>query len=1031
MDGHGTGTSGTHRLEPCCGYGRSHGVRFTVLRRTGGSDRLAAKRRRRQRGPFVRRSRLFSCLLSVLATAALLLSLIPVVPAAATPPLHRSALLRPLSLSASVTRVAGRTRYETAVAVAKQEFSHADTVVLATGHNFPDALAGAPLAYAYHAPLLLTDTNALPAVVRAEIASLGAKHAIILGGASVVGDGVVAGLRSLGIGGTAVTRLQGPDRFGTASAIALALRAKIGPTPRVMVATGLNFPDAVAAAGFAARAGMPILLVRPTDLPAATRAALASLSASTTIVLGSSKAVSEGVANAFPAPLRIYGSDRFSTAAAIAEYAYSTGFSYSSLFVATGLNFPDALAAGPWAASALGPMVLVAPTSVPQSTAAFVVKHGSSIKSLVVVGDTPAVGSSVAAALLEAGKTVIAAGTVIESTATAAALSTTTANTLVFTHDTTQLDGLVAGDTIVGIASPGAPAGFLRRFVSVRSQPDGSVVVSTTDASLSDVITKGSLDAAVPLQSSNSAAAIRSRDPLATFTSSVSIDETLDGVVHAKAKLTFSGTYTFNASFDYGGVRSVEAKVRLEDNLSTELSAVAAVQKEWKKNLGPRIPLGQTVVWAGPVPVYIDGGAQPVFDASGSFQTGVKSTAALDAWAEAGARYDGSWHPEGNAGVSASYSPPQVFSSGEVRASIGVDVDCQIDDVIGPYCGADLFGKLSYDSTIVPRWKLSAGVDAVAGGKVQVFGWTLVSFEKSWTLVEKEIAWDESQGATGRIAFTREGGIWTILPDGSSQQLLTQVVDPSVGWDVGSLRWEPASDSKNVRLWYTVWQDEPPYRGLYSVDMHGNVRRWNTGSVTVDSITCVAGGTTVDGRTYPMLVNSQDGFVFGVNTAANRLDRLFSIVQPSSHPPRELSYFGLNLSPDKSLLLFNQTAGMGFADFIANSDGSGQRRFVTTWIDDGFPGFAWAPDSQHFIGWTWNKGNGDHIVEFDRAGDVTRTLYQDGQGDTLTSADYGPDGSTIAFTLAHDDGSSDLWAMDSSGNNLHKLCDDAGEVVWR
>ncbi|MBR7007096.1 MAG: leucine-rich repeat protein, partial [Ruminococcus sp.] len=86
------------------------------------------------------------------------------------------------------TRLAGAGRYETAVEISKAGFPDgSDTVVLAYGLNYADALAGVSLAKAKNAPILLTNLKTLPAETLAEIKRLKAKNVIILGGTGAVG----------------------------------------------------------------------------------------------------------------------------------------------------------------------------------------------------------------------------------------------------------------------------------------------------------------------------------------------------------------------------------------------------------------------------------------------------------------------------------------------------------------------------------------------------------------------------------------------------------------------------------------------------------------------------------------------------------------------------------------------------------------------------------------------------------------------------------------------------------------------------
>jgi len=87
-----------------------------------------------------------------------------------------------------VSRLAGSDRYDTAIAVSRSAFPQgADTVYLATGSTFPDALSAVPAAGRNAAPILLAPTaQTLPAAVRAELKRLAPDRVVLLGGAGVV-----------------------------------------------------------------------------------------------------------------------------------------------------------------------------------------------------------------------------------------------------------------------------------------------------------------------------------------------------------------------------------------------------------------------------------------------------------------------------------------------------------------------------------------------------------------------------------------------------------------------------------------------------------------------------------------------------------------------------------------------------------------------------------------------------------------------------------------------------------------------------
>lgn len=293
-------------------------------------------------------------------------------------------------------RIAGSDRVTTAIEISKNTFQRADTVIVATALNFPDALAAAPLAHAHQAPILLVPAGGVPDAVSREITRLGAKNAVIIGGSPAVPASVESGLRGRGL---SVKRVAGRDRYSTAVAIAHELRSVRGVSgfDKAYIATGEGFSDALSVAGVAAAEGAPILLVKKAALPSETKSALSALSVKSTVVLGGTSAVSGNVAGQLPSPLRLAGADRFSTGIRVAEYAVGKSIlSDSGIYVSTGLNYPDALAVGPAAASTKQLLLLVSPTAIPAPVGGFVSARGGSISAIKVVGGTSAVSESVA-----------------------------------------------------------------------------------------------------------------------------------------------------------------------------------------------------------------------------------------------------------------------------------------------------------------------------------------------------------------------------------------------------------------------------------------------------------------------------------------------------------------------------------------------------------------------------------------------------------------------------------------------------------
>ena len=266
-------------------------------------------------------------------------------------------------LAFRVERLAGPDRYATAAAVSRQFFSPgAPVAVISTGTNFPDGLAAGPAAARWGGPVLLTQPTILPAATRTELVRLRPARIVVTGSSAVVSDTVMAELGSLTPG--TVTRIAGPDRYATAAA----LSASSFPAGAALafVATGLLFPDALSAGAAAAVHQAPVLLTGSTTLPAATRTELVRLNPDRIIVLGSAGAVSNDVAaqlGQIATVERVGGTDRYGTATMVSARFF--GVSRPGVMIATGLNFPDAMAASAAAVVTRGPILLSPVNALP------------------------------------------------------------------------------------------------------------------------------------------------------------------------------------------------------------------------------------------------------------------------------------------------------------------------------------------------------------------------------------------------------------------------------------------------------------------------------------------------------------------------------------------------------------------------------------------------------------------------------------------------------------------------------------------
>lgn len=271
----------------------------------------------------------------------------------------------------SYTRLAGATRLQTAVALSQA--GHADgpsqAVIVVPADSHVEALIAAPLAGLLNAPILLSGPDGLDGTVIAEIERLAPKISYLIGSTSQLGQQVSDDLVQAGV--AEQSRITAEDRYALSAAVAEVVLSH--PTPAnsgMILALGdaevasRAWPDALSATALAARTVTPVLLTEGDGLPDAVAELLASERPGLLTVVGGTAAIAADVAEeaagiADAEIRRLAGPTRYSTSVAVAQAAQEAGLADSHVFVATGRNFPDALAAGPAAALSGSPLLLI------------------------------------------------------------------------------------------------------------------------------------------------------------------------------------------------------------------------------------------------------------------------------------------------------------------------------------------------------------------------------------------------------------------------------------------------------------------------------------------------------------------------------------------------------------------------------------------------------------------------------------------------------------------------------------------------
>lgn len=285
----------------------------------------------------------------------------------------------------SISRIAGQNRVDTAMVAAEnlqllRGGDLFDTMILASGTAFPDALTGSYLGTVTDAPILLYTDGGRDEVLEYIAANLAPGGTLyILGGTSAVPD--LSGELPEGI---KTVRLAGSTRFDTN--LAILKQAGVRPGQEILVATAYNFADSLSASA----TGLPILLVG-SSLTAEQQRYLSSLRVGRLTILGGTSAVSaelEQQLRAYGETRRLYGENRYETSVKIAETYFRA---VDAVVITNGKNFPDGLSGGPVAYAMGAPLVLTAPKSEGIAKA-YVTDHD--VTAAYVLGGTSAVSES-------------------------------------------------------------------------------------------------------------------------------------------------------------------------------------------------------------------------------------------------------------------------------------------------------------------------------------------------------------------------------------------------------------------------------------------------------------------------------------------------------------------------------------------------------------------------------------------------------------------------------------------------------------
>jgi Tol biopolymer transport system component len=268
--------------------------------------------------------------------------------------------------------------------------------------------------------------------------------------------------------------------------------------------------------------------------------------------------------------------------------------------------------------------------------------------------------------------------------------------------------------------------------------------------------------------------------------------------------------------------------------------------------------------------------------------------------------------------------------------------------------------------------------------------------------------------------------IWTMHPDGSLQ---TRIV-PTGSGEVSEPAWSP--DGR--QLVYAGWslaEDGSRLVNLWIANADGTGARQITSDSEWDWLPAWSpNGQWIAFTSRSTPEASQPGAVAqpqpgGVPaTATESGDWSIFLVRPDGSERLRLTDGGQSMapvwSPDGSKLAYHGTRDGNLDVFVANADGTQERRITQDPGDDWSP--AWSPDGTRLV-FTSNRAGNDDVWEVSVTGGAATQLTHDRAADQVPV--WSPDGSRIAF-VSDRTGDVEVWSMAPDGTDVTNLTQSPG-----
>ena len=285
-----------------------------------------------------------------------------------------------------VDRISGVNRYETNANISKEFTKEGiDTIILASGENYADALSAVPLASKNQCPILLAESNSINSFTINEIKRLNPNKIIVIGGEGAISQKVCNDIKKTNQS-IVFERIGGKDRYETSYLISSKIDSK-----EAFLVYGNNYADTLSIATISAIKGIPILLTQEKCIPNPIKNYIdENTQIDKYYIIGGNGVISENIESQIENTERIGGKDRYETNTKVLN-RFIDELDLSKVYMAIGgpsnMDYADALSCAPLAAISKSPILLVPTTrQIPKSVTDFAYGNLQNNTNIIAIG---------------------------------------------------------------------------------------------------------------------------------------------------------------------------------------------------------------------------------------------------------------------------------------------------------------------------------------------------------------------------------------------------------------------------------------------------------------------------------------------------------------------------------------------------------------------------------------------------------------------------------------------------------------------